>query len=45
VLTLEQHAFHVIRSAGSKDYNWNNPVIRDTVSTGTAAAGDNVTFR
>ncbi|KAJ7867025.1 hypothetical protein B0H14DRAFT_3442149 [Mycena olivaceomarginata] len=42
---LHGHAFHVIRSAGSKDYNWNNPVIRDTVSTGTAAAGDNVTFR
>ncbi|KAJ7488913.1 laccase 1 [Mycena latifolia] len=42
---LHGHAFHVVRSAGSKTYNWNNPVIRDTVSTGTAAAGDNVTFR
>ncbi|KAJ6527906.1 laccase [Mycena vulgaris] len=42
---LHGHAFHVVRSAGSAAYNWNNPVIRDTVSTGSAAAGDNVTFR
>ncbi|KAJ6628271.1 phenoloxidase [Mycena sp. CBHHK59/15] len=42
---LHGHAFHVVRSAGSSTYNWNNPVIRDTVSTGSAAAGDNVTFR
>ncbi|KAJ7182989.1 laccase [Mycena crocata] len=42
---LHGHAFHVVRSAGSSKYNWKNPVIRDTVSTGSAAAGDNVTFR
>ncbi|KAJ7757263.1 multicopper redoxase [Mycena maculata] len=42
---LHGHAFHVVRSAGSTEYNWNDPVIRDTVSTGTATAGDNVTFR
>ncbi|KAJ7054230.1 laccase [Mycena amicta] len=42
---LHGHAFHVIRSAGSTTYNWLNPVVRDTVSTGSAAAGDNVTFR
>ncbi|KAJ7434929.1 laccase 1 [Mycena galericulata] len=38
---LHGHAFHVVRSAGFSTYNWNNPVIRDTVSTGSAAAGDN----
>ncbi|KAJ6482687.1 laccase 1 [Mycena sanguinolenta] len=42
---LHGHAFHVVRSAGSATYNWNNPVIRDVVSTGSAAAGDNVTIR
>ncbi|KAJ6609466.1 laccase [Mycena sp. CBHHK59/15] len=42
---LHGHTFHVVRSAGSSVYNWKNPPIRDVVSTGTAAAGDNVTFR
>ncbi|KAF8151840.1 laccase 2 [Mycena galopus ATCC 62051] len=42
---LHGHTFQVIRSAGSTNYNWDNPVIRDVVSTGSAAAGDNVTFR
>ncbi|KAJ7865708.1 laccase 2 precursor [Mycena leptocephala] len=45
------HPFHlhgvpqlfVIRSAGSSDYNFENPVIRDVVNTGFP--GDNVTFR
>ena len=39
-----QHAFAVVRSAGSTEYNYNNPVWRDTVSTG-AVNGDNVTIR
>jgi hypothetical protein len=30
-----QHNFHVIRSAGSSVYNYENPVIRDVVNTGT----------
>ena len=38
-----QHTFYVVRSAGSDDYNYDNPPQRDTVSTGTA--GDNVTIR
>ncbi|KAJ7689291.1 laccase 2 precursor [Mycena rosella] len=40
---LHGHNFHVIRSAGSEEYNFNNPVIRDVVNTGFG--GDNVTFR
>ena len=40
-----QHAFAVVRSAGSTQYNYDNPVWRDVVSTGTPAAGDNVTIR
>lgn len=38
-----QHAFSVVRSAGSTEYNYANPVKRDTVSIGLA--GDNVTVR
>ncbi|KAK7055305.1 multicopper oxidase/laccase [Favolaschia claudopus] len=41
---LHGHNFHVIRSAGSKTYNYKNPVIRDVVST-VSSDGDNVTFR
>ncbi|KAI9068885.1 multicopper oxidase [Trametes sanguinea] len=40
---LHGHTFSVVRSAGSSDYNYVNPVRRDTVSTGNA--GDNVTIR
>jgi iron transport multicopper oxidase len=40
---LHGHNFHVIRSASSSVYNYNNPVIRDVVNTGFP--GDNVTFR
>ncbi|KAI1791912.1 laccase [Ganoderma leucocontextum] len=42
---LHGHAFAVVRSAGSTVYNYDNPVWRDVVSTGTPAAGDNVTIR
>ncbi|KAF8957176.1 yellow laccase [Flammula alnicola] len=41
---LHGHAFSVIRSAGSSVYNFNNPVRRDVVNTGTST-GDNVTIR
>ena len=34
-----------MRSAGSTEYNYDNPVWRDVVSTGTPQAGDNVTIR
>ncbi|KAG1725597.1 laccase [Suillus lakei] len=37
------HSFAVIRSAGSSSYNYVNPVMRDTVTTGVA--GDYVTIR
>ncbi|KAH7909939.1 laccase [Hygrophoropsis aurantiaca] len=40
---LHGHKFAVIRSAGSSAYNYINPVMRDTVSTGVP--GDNVTIR
>nr|QOW95913.1 laccase GbLac_U30636 [Ganoderma boninense] len=40
---LHGHEFAVIRSAGSTEYNYDNPVWRDVVSTGVA--GDNVTIR
>jgi len=40
---LHGHAFHVIRSAGSTDYNYVNPVRRDTVNIGFTP--DNVTVR
>ncbi|KAH8094688.1 laccase 3 [Cristinia sonorae] len=40
---LHGHTFHVIRSAGSTQYNYNDPVLRDVVNIGTT--GDNVTIR
>uniref|UniRef100_UPI0001529956 laccase n=1 Tax=Trametes maxima TaxID=259368 RepID=UPI0001529956 len=42
---LHGHVFAVVRSAGSTVYNYSNPIFRDVVSTGTPAAGDNVTIR
>nr|QJT78376.1 laccase 1 [Trametes hirsuta] len=42
---LHGHAFAVVRSAGSTAYNYADPIWRDVVSTGTPAAGDNVTIR
>ncbi|TFK86579.1 multicopper oxidase [Polyporus arcularius HHB13444] len=42
---LHGHAFAVVRSAGSTVYNYKDPIWRDVVSTGTPAAGDNVTIR
>ena len=44
-LSLTQHNFAVVRSAGSTAYNYRDPVWRDVVSTGTPDAGDNVTIR
>ena len=38
-----QHAFSVVRSAGSSTYNFENPVRRDVVSMGND--GDEVTIR
>lgn len=48
ILNLEakfflQHAFSVVRTAGSSTYNYANPVQRDVVSIGYP--GDNVTIR
>lgn len=40
---LHGHAFSVVRSAGTDQYNYANPVQRDVVSIG--GAGDNVTIR
>ncbi|KAK1227786.1 laccase, multicopper oxidase, benzenediol:oxygen oxidorectuctase [Marasmius sp. AFHP31] len=40
---LHGHAFDVVRVAGSKQYNYANPVRRDVVNSGKG--GDNVTFR
>ncbi|KAI0923400.1 laccase [Taiwanofungus camphoratus] len=40
---LHGHTFSVIRSAGSSTYNYDNPIRRDTVNTGTT--GDEVTVR
>nr|AMT85332.1 laccase [Trametes versicolor] len=45
IIHLHGHAFAVVRSAGSTTYNYNDPIFRDVVSTGTPAAGDNVTIR
>ncbi|TCD64396.1 laccase, multicopper oxidase, benzenediol:oxygen oxidorectuctase [Steccherinum ochraceum] len=42
-LHLHGHTFHVVRSAGSEDYNYDDPVMRDVVNIGTK--GDNVTIR
>ncbi|KAH9980739.1 laccase [Russula compacta] len=41
---LHGHSFHVLRSAGSRSYNFENPVLRDVVSTGTSST-DSVTIR
>ncbi|KJA16974.1 multicopper oxidase [Hypholoma sublateritium FD-334 SS-4] len=41
---LHGHAFSVVRSAGSTEYNYVNPVRRDVVNTG-ADTTDNVTIR
>jgi iron transport multicopper oxidase len=41
--TPQTAQFAVIRSAGSSQYNYLNPVMRDTVTTGIA--GDNVTIQ
>ncbi|KAL1742758.1 laccase [Schizophyllum fasciatum] len=40
---LHGHTFDVVRSAGSSDYNFANPIRRDVVNTGVA--GDNATIR
>ncbi|KAI9450887.1 laccase [Lactarius psammicola] len=40
---LHGHHFHVVRSAGSSSYNFENPVYRDVVSMGSGS--DNVTIR
>ncbi|KAJ7235142.1 Lac2 protein [Mycena haematopus] len=40
---LHGHNFYVVRSAGNATYNWDNPVIRDVVSTGDST--DLTTFR
>ncbi|KAH9897815.1 Cupredoxin [Cubamyces lactineus] len=42
---LHGHVFAVVRSAGSTSYNYDDPIFRDVVSTGTPAVGDNVTIR
>ncbi|KAJ6467724.1 laccase [Mycena sanguinolenta] len=41
---LHGHNFWVLRSAGNSTYNWDNPVVRDVVSTGPDTT-DNVTIR
>ncbi|KAF7344051.1 Laccase A [Mycena venus] len=41
---LHGHNFWVVRSAGSTKYNWDNPVVRDVVSTGPSTS-DNTTIR
>ncbi|KAI8990594.1 laccase [Trametes punicea] len=40
---LHGHVFAVVRSAGSTEYNFDDPIFRDVVSTGQP--GDNVTIR
>nr|ALE66819.1 laccase C [Antrodiella faginea] len=42
-LHLHGHTFHVVRSANSTAYNYQDPVMRDVVNIGTT--GDNVTIR
>ena len=44
LLMLLQHTFHVVRSAGSDVYNYNDPVMRDVVNIGTLTT-ENVTIR
>ncbi|KAJ7117223.1 laccase 2 precursor [Mycena crocata] len=41
---LHGHNFYVVRSAGNATYNWDDPVIRDVVSTGLSV-DDLTTFR
>ncbi|KAJ7438109.1 laccase 2 precursor [Mycena galericulata] len=41
---LHGHNFFVVRSAGSSNYNYVNPILRDVVSTGLDTT-DNATFR
>ncbi|KAJ6459068.1 laccase [Mycena sanguinolenta] len=41
---LHGHNFFVIRSAGNDTYNFDNPIVRDVVSTGTSTS-DNTTIR
>ncbi|KAJ6459961.1 laccase [Mycena sanguinolenta] len=41
---LHGHNFFVIRSAGNSTYNYDNPIIRDVVSTGKSTS-DNTTIR
>ncbi|KAJ6453702.1 laccase [Mycena sanguinolenta] len=41
---LHGHNFWVVRSASNATYNWDNPVVRDVVSTGPATT-DNTTIR
>ncbi|KAF7360060.1 Laccase 2 [Mycena venus] len=41
---LHGHNFFVVKSAGSDTYNFDNPIIRDVVNTGTATT-DNTTIR
>ncbi|KAI0042265.1 multicopper oxidase [Auriscalpium vulgare] len=43
-LHLHGHTFYVVRSAGNATYNWDNPIIRDVVSTGTTTS-DQTTIR
>ncbi|KAI0807084.1 phenoloxidase [Fomes fomentarius] len=42
---LHGHTFAVVRSAGSAQYNYENPIWRDVVNTGNALDLDNVTIR
>ncbi|KAL7283147.1 LOW QUALITY PROTEIN: hypothetical protein ACG7TL_002573 [Trametes sanguinea] len=42
---LHGHTFAVVRSAGSTEYNYENPIFRDVVSTGVPEDSDNVTIR
>ncbi|KAJ6550409.1 laccase [Mycena vulgaris] len=41
---LHGHTFHVVRSAGNDTYNYDNPVVRDVVSTGNST-NDLTVFR
>ncbi|KAF7351508.1 Laccase A [Mycena sanguinolenta] len=41
---LHGHNFFVVRSAGNDTYNFDNPIIRDVVTTGTSTS-DNTTIR
>ncbi|KAJ7720366.1 laccase [Mycena maculata] len=41
---LHGHNFFVVKSAGNSTYNFNNPIVRDVVNTGTDTT-DNTTIR